>query len=210
MYQTVSFTCPHCEQPFDIQQWSIIYADDDPKITKQAHNGTLFRNTCPHCGKSMMIAYNCVYSDKQKHFLVSLQANRDQAPITPIIPNYKLRIEYTLSAFIERIRILDAGLDDLAFEAFRTLLLTQVRTKHPDKNITFLRFDSLVNDNIYFQLSTDPSDQIKVPLAAFWRIEDKIKAGGFRPNVYGYLNVHGKWVEQSGILDSFISNKPEE
>lgn len=209
--QTISFTCPNCEQPFDIPQWTLIYAEIEPDIAKQARDGSLFRNTCPHCGKSMLVAYDCLYGDQQKNFIVTLQTNREKGGITPLIPKCKLRIEYTLAAFVERIRILDAGLDDMAFEAFRTLLLTQLRQKYPDKNITSLRFDSVVKDNIFFQLDANtPNDQVKVGLAHFWRIEDKIRDGGFRPNTAGYLNIHGEWVKNSGILNALIAKKPED
>lgn len=209
--QIISFTCPDCNQPFDLPQWNLIYAEIEPDIAKKARDGSLFRNTCPHCGKSMLIAYDCLYGDRQKNFIVTLQANRGKGGITPMIPKCKLRIEYTLAAFVERIRILDAGLDDMALEAFRTLLLTQLRQKYPDKNISGLRFDAVVNDDIFFQLdSGNPNEQVKVGLAHFWRIEDKIRDGGFRPDIHGYLNIHGEWVKSSGILNALLTKKPQE
>ena len=206
--QTISFTCPSCEQPFDIPHYSLIHMETEPEIAEKAKTGELFRHTCPHCGKTMLIAYDCLYSDREKKFIVTLKPSKDQGGITPMIPNCKLRIEYSLPSFVERIRILDAGLDDMAFEAFRTLLLTQLRRQYPDKNITALHFDSVVEDDIYFQIDAkDPNEQIKVGLAHFWRIEDKIRDGGFRPNTAGYLNIHGDWIQSSGILNALLPKK---
>lgn len=209
--QTVSFTCPNCEQPFDFPQWNLIYAEKEPEIAQKAKDGSLFRNTCPHCGKSMLIAYDCLYGDRKKNFIVTLQADRKRGGITPIVPNCRLRIEYTLASFVERIRILDAGLDDMALEAFRTILLTQLRRQYPEKHITDLRFDSVGKDDIFFQVDINhPNEQIKVALAHFWRIEDKIRDGGFRPDTQGYLHIHGDWVKNTGILNALLPKKTDD
>lgn len=200
---TISFRCPACDKTFPITQWVTILPTEDPPLRARAMNGDLFHCTCPHCGKHMMVAYNCLYRDLDKRFAVSLHANRNLSAVAPLLPGYQMRLEYTLSAFVERLRILDAGLDDMAFELFRSLLLVQVRRQYPGRTINSLRFETIERDSLYLQLSQ--TDQIKLPLSAYRSIRDKVKVSGFQPKVGGYLHIHGLWVKQSGILDA-ISN----
>ncbi|MGM9631424.1 CpXC domain-containing protein [Butyricicoccus sp.] len=196
---TISFTCPACRRAFTMTQWTNISPDDDPAIRKHVMTGDLFHHTCPHCGKRMMIAYNCLYQDRHKKFAVSLQADRSRPAVTPLLPGYQMRLECTLASFVERIRILDAGLDDMAFELYRTVVLAQVRRQHPERTVTSLRFDAVEGDDIFLQAGQ--SEQVKLPLSSYQNIADKVKKSGFHPKVSGYLTIHSKWVQQSGILD---------
>ncbi len=180
-------------------KWIHISPDDDPALRKHAMTGALFQRTCPHCGKHMTIVYNCLYQDRRKKFVVSLCADRKQPAVAPLLPGYRMRLECTLPAFLERIRILDAGLNDMAFELYRTVVLTQVRRQYPDRPVTSLRFDAVEGDDIFLQASR--TEQVKLPLSSYQTIAERVRQSGFRPKVSGYLSIHGKWVRQSGILD---------
>lgn len=197
--QIISFCCPACQAAFPLTEW-ITITPDDPVMREQVLTGTLFHTVCPHCGKHMMVAYNCLYQDNARRFAVSLRANSRQPAVAPLLPRYRMRLERTLPAFVERVRILDAGLDDMSFELFRTAVLTQVRRQFPDKPIDAVRFDALEQQDLYLQISQ--TEQIKLPFAAYRRVEEKVKRAGFHPKVSGYLHIHGKWLEQSGILNA--------
>ena len=121
-----------------------------------------------------------------------------------------MRLEHTLQDFVERARILDAGLDDMALEMMRMVLLAQIQKKFPDKHITSLRFDSVQNDEIYFQIDPkNPRDQVKIPMPHLWRMEDQLKDSGLRPKLAGYVVMNGRWVQQSGILNCLLPKQPE-
>lgn len=196
---TISYTCPACEQTFSLPQWVNISPNDAPELRKHVMTGDLFHHICPYCGKHMMIAYNCLYQDSSKHFAVSLHVNRREAAVTPLLPGYQMRLEHTLPSFVERIRILDAGLDDMVFELYRTVVLAQVKKQHPDRTISSLRFDAVEGQDLFLQVSQ--SEQIRLPLSSYQNLADKVKRSGFHPKVSGYLHIHGRWVQQSGILD---------
>lgn len=208
---TTTFTCPNCNENFQIEQWNVINATENPEISHKLLHGSLFYQTCPHCGKSMHVAYTCLYTNHDKKFVISLRPNPNEPASTPLMPHYQMRLEYTLAGFVERARILEAGLDDMAFEMMRMVLLAQIQKKYPDKNITFLRFDCVQDDEIYFQIDpTNPREQVKVPLPYFWRMEDQLRDSGYRPKVSGYLTMNGKWVQQSGILNCLLPKKQPE
>ncbi len=195
----ISFRCPDCQTAFPLTQWSTI-TPDDPAIYKEVRTGELFRTVCPHCGKHMTVVYNCLYRDSAKHFAVSLQASSKQQAVAPLLPKYRMRWERTLPAFLERVRILDAGLDDISFELFRSAVLAQVRRQFPDKPIDRIRFDALEDGELFLQISR--TEQIKIPFSAYQNVEDKVRQSGFSPKVSGYLHIDGKWLEQSGLLQA--------
>lgn len=205
-----SFTCPNCGQTFEFEQWNVINAVENPEASEKLLHGALFHQTCPHCGKQLHIVYTCLYTNHDKKFVISLQPQRDQPAATPLMPHYTMRLEHTLADFVERARILDAGLDDMALEMLRMVLLAQIQKKFPDRNITSLRFDNVQNDEIYFQIDPqNPRDQVKIPMPHLWRMEDKLKDSGLRPKLSGYVVMNAKWVQQSGILNCLLPKKPE-
>ena len=180
------FTCPNCSEQFQIEQWNVINATENPEASQKLLRGSLFHQTCPRCGKSLHVLYTCLYTNHDKKFVISLQPQRDQPAATPLMPHYTMRLEHTLADFVERARILDAGLDDMSLEMMRMVLLAQIQKKFPDKNVTSLRFDSVQDDEIYFQIDpANPRDQIKIPMPYFWIMEDKRKDSGLRPDLAG-------------------------
>ena len=109
---TTQMTCPKCSTTFDIEQYNVINAQTQPELREKLRDGSMFLQTCPRCGTHMHAAYTCVYSNDEKKFLVSFQPSTEKPAVTPLMPQYKLRLERTLAGFLERIRILEAELDD--------------------------------------------------------------------------------------------------
>lgn len=205
---TAQITCPQCGTAFEIEQWNVINAQKQPELCEKIMNGSLFLQTCPHCGTRVHAAYTCIYSNEEKKFLVSFQPSEQEPAATPIVPNYTLRLEHTLLGFFERIRILEYGLDDLTIDMVRYLLTAQLSRQFPEKHITRLSFDNADNENIFFQYdSSNPSEQIQIPLATIWRYEDQLTNSGFRPNIQGYITVDDKFVQESGILNCLMPKK---
>ena len=205
---TVSITCPDCGTPFEIEQWNVIHAQKQPELREKIMNGSMFLQTCPHCGTRVHSVYTCIYSNDEKKFLVSFQPSDKEPAATPFVPDYKLRLEHTLLGFFERIRILECGLDDLTLEMVRYLVTAQLSRQFPEKHITHLLFDNADNENVFFQYdSSNPSEQIQIPLATIWRYEDQLTHSGFHPNIKGYITANDKFVQESGILNCLIPKK---
>ena len=202
-------TCPNCGTLFEIEQWNVINAQKQPELHKKIRNGSMFLQTCPHCGTHVHSVYTCIYSNDEKKFLVSFQPSDKEPAATPFVPDYKLRLEHTLLGFLERIRILESGLDDLTLEMVRCLVTAQLTRQFPEKHITHLLFDNADNENVFFQYdSSNPSEQIQIPLATIWRYEDQLTNSGFRPNLTGYVTVNDAFVQTSGILNCLIPKNP--
>ena len=192
-----NFTCPNCNTQFQIEQWNVINATKNPEISEKLLRGSLFYQTCPHCGTALHVLYTCL-------------PQRGKPAATPLMPHYTMRLEHTLPDFVERARILEAGLDDMALEMLRMILLAQIQKKYPDKQVTQLRFDSVQNDEMYFQIDpANPQDQVKIPLPHLWRMEDQLKDSGLRPELSGYVVMNSRWVQQSGILNCLLPKQPK-
>lgn len=205
---TAQMTCPKCGSTFEIEQWNVINAQKQPELREKIMNGSMFLQTCPHCGTRVHSAYTCIYSNDEEKFLVSFQPTAEEPAATPLVPQYTMRLEHTLLRFLERIRILEFGLDDLTIEMVRYLVTAQLARQFPEKHITHLLFDNTDSENVFFQYdSSNPSEQIQIPLATIWRYEDLLTRSGCRPNITGYVTVDAEFVQKSGILNCLIPKK---
>ena len=159
---TTQMTCPKCSTTFDIEQYNVINAQTQPELREKLLNGSMFLQTCPRCGTHMHAAYTCVYSNDEKKFLVSFQPSMEKPAVTPLMPQYKLRLERTLAGFLERIRILEAELDDVTIEMVKYLVTAQLTRQFPNKTITRLLFVSADNENVFSNtMTTIPPSKFK-------------------------------------------------
>ena len=193
---TIQFTCPSCNQTYEVTQYRLVDPNNDPACREKFLTGELFQTTCPHCQHQQIVAYDSMYWDSQKKFAVRLR-DKNAPSTVALIPQHTLREEYTLHAYIERVRILDAGLNDMAFELFRTILLNQLKKQYPDKQISSLRFQALEDNSLYLQIQGE--EQIRVPYESYKSIEDKVTSSKLIRDVTGYLHLDPEWVMHSGI-----------
>lgn len=197
--QTVQIHCPSCSEIFSLNQHVLVNPSHDPIERAQLLTGDLFNTICPHCGHQQIIAYNTTYHDTKQKFMVTLRADRSKPTGIMVLPGVAMRVEYTLSDFVERVRILDKGLDDMSFELFRLVLRAQLQRQFPDKPPTRLRFQALENDQMFLQVQG--SEQIQVPYASYQSIADKVKAAGYPSKYLGFLHLDAEWVQSSGITE---------
>lgn len=117
------FKCMKCGEVYDINTYDSVNVSLDPDIKERCLSGDIFHFECPHCHNSYMLSYPCLYHDQEKKFMVWLL--EDKASINSIDPSfvsallssgYTLRRCTDINSFIEKIQILDDGLDDRAVE----------------------------------------------------------------------------------------------
>ena len=116
--------CSRCGHEHEITVYKSINTAEDTDMEARVLNGSLFMWTCPDCGCKNLVSYECLYHDPvRKRMLWLLPGNKDNslemasvARHAQLLGGYTLRICPDLGSLIEKILILNAGLNDVAIE----------------------------------------------------------------------------------------------
>ena len=111
-----NLTCPGCNAEGEFKYYASVNVTLDPDLRDKIMDGSLFRWTCPSCGKVFNVPYPFLYHDMTRGFMLMFDPGR-----THIIP------------FAEQIRVLENGLD------IRTVysIESDYMESHPKMNLLF-------------------------------------------------------------------------
>jgi endogenous inhibitor of DNA gyrase (YacG/DUF329 family) len=132
--KNLKVTCPDCGAKGEKTTSSRLCASNIDTETKNALlEGKFFEWNCPKCAKSYFINTSFLYNDDARKFMIYLVPgfkDKDFQVPTVIKTNKDydtdastLRIAPTFSAFVEKIRIFEAGLDDKIVEIIKLLYI---------------------------------------------------------------------------------------
>lgn len=149
-----TYCCPNCNEYSEFQMYETINVDLDNSLKEKLMTGELFRWTCPHCNENVMVLYDFLYHDMTREFMIYFspsKSNRYKDYINDMLNKfpgmrgitYRIVDEYPL--LIEKIRIFESELDDIAIELSKVLMKYQKDNKIP-KNGTLI-FDKYIVGN---------------------------------------------------------------
>ncbi len=121
--QTMRITCPACLTEQNFRICPNIDVQSDPEIKESIFNRDIFRFICPECGEEILVAYNCTYLDRDNRFMVALVTEGDAASVTTA--DYNLRIVRSINEFVEKIALMEDGIDDRIVELYKIMLEDQ-------------------------------------------------------------------------------------
>ncbi len=117
------FKCMKCGEIYDINTYDSVNVKEDPDLKERCLSGDIFQFECPHCHNTYMLSYPCLYNDSDKKFMVWLGdeefvENSGSNNIFEKLNNsgFILRRCEDINSFIEKLQILDDGIDDRAVE----------------------------------------------------------------------------------------------
>ena len=117
----VTYACPYCGKDFEATIYDMINVEEDPDLRDACVSGDLFRVSCPHCKKEFMNQFPLVYIDKPHRFVLWLSNDLPGSSLLQISKplsdiGYTLRRCPTLHEFVEKIEILEDGVNDVLVE----------------------------------------------------------------------------------------------
>ncbi len=125
---------PHCsrcgeEHVLDIPQ--SVNAATQPELRDRVRNGELFTWTCPHCGTVNLLKVPFLYHDPAEHLMLVLT----DAPVNAegVPEGYTGRQVRSVGDLIEKIKIFDAGLDDVIIEMCKYVTCQELKKEVPLK-----------------------------------------------------------------------------
>ena len=125
---------PHCsrcgaEHRLDLPQ--SVNAVASPEFKEKVRSGELFTWTCPHCGTANLLTVPFLYHDPSEHLMLVLSETPLKADGVP--EGYVGRQVRSVGELVEKIKIFDAGLDDLTLELCKFVTCQELKKDVPLK-----------------------------------------------------------------------------
>ena len=132
----IKTACTKCGAEYSAEVPQSVNAATSPELKEQVRSGALFTWTCPHCGTANLLTVPFLYHDPAEHLMLVLT----QAPLGAegVPEGYIGRQVRSVGELIEKIKIFDAGLDDLVIELCKYVTCQELKKEVPLK---FLRTD---------------------------------------------------------------------
>ncbi len=106
--------CTRCGAAFEADVPQSVNVAKDPDLKEKVRSGALFTWTCPRCGAPNLLSVPFLYHDPDAHLMLVLSTAPLAAEGLP--EGYTGRQVRSVGDLVEKIKIFDAGLDDLTAE----------------------------------------------------------------------------------------------
>ena len=142
--------CNSCGEVFEVDAVAAVNTEREPEVKDKLLSGELFLQTCPKCGKRMLAKWPLLYHDPAEKVMIWLsdgsadtEARMQAAVAGDDFGGYTGRIVDTPGALIEKVKIFDAGLDDIALEMAKFVTRQELGK---DVDLLFFNLDGADNE----------------------------------------------------------------
>jgi len=172
---TVQVRCPRCGTEHQATLIQSINTREHPEDKSALLSGELDVLTCT-CGKRTVLAAAVLYHDPDADYFCQVAPGGESA-IASAVEAFRTagssgrhRVVPSLDALVEKVKILDAGLDDRAIELAKVLLLASLGEGELGRVLLFARADAEVVHWILFDDEGASPRTMASPRAAYDRI----------------------------------------
>lgn len=148
--------CSACGASFESEVYQSINVQTNPELKQKVINGEIFMRRCPSCGNVQLAKYPLLYIDPSENLLLCLT---DQELAVDGLEGYTARRVTGAGELIEKIKIFDAGLDDVIIELCKYVTCQELGT---GANLKFLKMDGPDNDLIFTYPKNGDMEMISV------------------------------------------------
>ena len=176
-------TCPECGTVHDCKLVQSINTRGDPESKQKLLDGDLNVLACD-CGERMQLAATVVFHDPDVEFLCQVCPGDEAAMVkaaelmTAIGATGTRRLLPSLNALVEKVKLLDAKLEDWAIEMTKVLLLATLGTPSFDRVLLFQLVDrdaQMIRWLLFDEHGREP-EWVSSPLAAYERLASRTHA----------------------------------
>lgn len=138
-------TCCRCGKVHDLDAYGSINVSQDPDLKEKVKDGSLFVWECEACGSKNLLAAETLYHDPDKKLMIWLlplgtmasdQAESLGAQLSKIaesLDDYTLRRVSDVGSLIEKVNLVDAGLEDVVIEMCKYVTKVELAEKGGEK-----------------------------------------------------------------------------
>lgn len=142
---TTDIICPKCGATFSAPVYNSINLAEMPEMKSQLLSGELFLAECPQCGFKRLLKYPMVVLDPDSGMILCLSSS--DLKVDELPAGYGIgRQVREAGELIEKLKIFDAGLDDIALEMCKYVTLQEMGK---DVSLKFLRVDDAGGEIIF-------------------------------------------------------------
>ena len=105
--------CSKCSKEFNSAQPRAVNVAEHPELKAKIQDGTFFLHKCPYCASLELDNEDFLYHDPEAHLLIAL-SSRDLS--SDGLEGYTCRLVSSVGDLLEKLKIFEAGLDDIAIE----------------------------------------------------------------------------------------------
>jgi len=201
----VPVNCSHCGKQTQVEPVFRINPIEEPALKSKLKDGSLFVWECPYCGTRNLLTTNTVYHDPEARVMILLLKEADGrleeilAKSAGDIEGYTLRRVDSVGDLIEKVNLLDAGLEDTVMEMCKWVTRRELGGKNPgiqEAPLHFLRMEGPDNDLV---LAFPLNGQMHVVNIGFNVYEDARGILARNPSVQpgpGFAQVDAAWLER--------------
>jgi hypothetical protein len=170
-----SVTCPACSTVSECELVQSINTHENPKDKERLLASELNVLACPRCAKRTQLAANVLYRDVDKDYYCQVVPGGDDTAMKEAAAAFAAsgaggtqRLVPSLNALVEKIKILDAGLEDWAVEMNKVLLLASMGELD-----RVLLFDAREGDLVHWILFDEDGrapQRLSSPLASYEKL----------------------------------------
>lgn len=142
---TIQTLCARCGSAISKESPSSLNVRTHPEQKAAVLSGELFVAQCPACGSRQLLSFPFLYHDPDTQLMIWLGADEntlsrasDVLSTTPEMQDYHIRLVGSPGELIEKIKIFDAGLSDIAIELCKYVTTQEAGEELPLK---FLEID---------------------------------------------------------------------
>ena len=188
LQRTTSIKCPTCNKKSKTKIYDSLNISLDPDEKAKLLNGELFQWECPHCHESFLLDFGFIYHDMEKRLMIYFRPAGDDAAadeddayglrskmLDLVKDSYSLRTVHGIENLQEKIRIFDAGLNDVVIEYFKLF-----GTLDADENRRFtFYFDRIEDGQLIFHgvdYQMEEEGEYSIPYADYLKAEQKVNS----------------------------------
>ena len=124
MTSRTEYSCSRCGSRCEVTSYDSINVRETPELKTQVLDGSLFVWECPYCGARNLVRCQTLYHDPDEKLLIWLTLGSEELEervraaygSLPEMKDYTLRFVDDAGSLIEKVKIFDAGLDDVVME----------------------------------------------------------------------------------------------
>ena len=132
----LTIECSKCGARHTLEVPQSVNAAADPELKERVRSGALFTWSCPQCGTLNLLNFPFLYHDPAEHLMIVLSETPLGAEGVP--EGYTGRQVRTPGDLIEKVKIFDAGLNDLLVEMCKFVTCQELKKEVP---MRFVRLD---------------------------------------------------------------------
>jgi len=151
MENYIQSQCSCCGQLSKIESYSSINTGKQPELKEKVLDGSLFIWKCPKCGTSNLIQSNILYHDPDNKLMIWITGGSpdlEQSVASTYgrideMKSYTARFVDDAGSLIEKVKIIDSGLDDVVMEICKYVTKTELGQKMSELGDVNLRYLNL-------------------------------------------------------------------